>query len=56
MITHRVRKERRNGIMRVSTRVEYGMIALTDIAINCEDGSSVSTSDISERQSISQKY
>lgn len=42
--------------MRVSTRVEYGMIALTDIAINCEDGSSVSTSDISERQSISQKY
>ena len=42
--------------MRVSTRVEYGMIALTDIAINCEDGSSVSTSDISERQRISQKY
>ena len=42
--------------MRVSTRVEYGLVALTDIAIHCADGSSVSTSDISERQNISQKY
>ena len=42
--------------MRVSTRVEYGLIALTDIAMNCTDGCSVSSSEISERQNISQKY
>lgn len=42
--------------MKVSTRVEYGLIALTDIAINCTDGCSVSSAEISERQNISQKY
>ena len=42
--------------MKISTRVEYGRIALTDIAINCTDGCSVSSSEISERQKISQKY
>ncbi len=42
--------------MRVSTKVEYGLLALTDIAIYCEKGTSVSTSEISERQNISQKY
>ncbi len=42
--------------MKVSTRVEYGLIALTDIAINCTDGHTVSSSDISTRQNISQKY
>lgn len=31
--------------MKVSTRVEYGMIALVDIAIHSQDGSSVSTND-----------
>ncbi|MBQ4363388.1 MAG: Rrf2 family transcriptional regulator [Oscillospiraceae bacterium] len=42
--------------MKISTRVEYGLIALTDIAMNCTDGCSVSSSEISERQNISQKY
>lgn len=42
--------------MKVSTRVEYGLIALTDIAMHSEDGKTVSSADISERQSISQKY
>ena len=42
--------------MRVSTRVEYGMLALTDIALHSENGSSVSAPDIAERQGISQKY
>lgn len=42
--------------MKFSTRVEYGMIALTDIALHSESGSSVSAPDIAERQGISQKY
>ena len=42
--------------MKVSTRVEYGMLALTDIAMNAGNGSSVSGADIAERQDISQKY
>jgi len=42
--------------MKVSTRVEYGMLALTDIALYSGDGSSVSTPEIAERQGISQKY
>ena len=42
--------------MKVSTRVEYGMLALTDIALHSENGSSVSAPDIAERQGISQKY
>ena len=42
--------------MKVSTRVEYGMLALTDIALYSENGSSVSAPDIAERQNISQKY
>lgn len=42
--------------MKVSTRVEYGMLALTDIAMHSESGSSVSAPDIAERQGISQKY
>jgi len=42
--------------MKVSTRVEYGLIALTDIVINCEKGSSVSAPDIAQRQNISHKY
>ena len=25
-------------MMKISTRVEYGLIALADIAINCKDG------------------
>lgn len=42
--------------MKISTRVEYGLIALTDIAINSENGKAVSSADISDRQKISQKY
>ena len=42
--------------MKVSTRVEYGMLALTDIALYAEKGSSVSAPEIAERENISQKY
>ena len=42
--------------MKVSTRVEYGMLALADIAIHSEGGTSVSAPDIAERQDISRKY
>ena len=42
--------------MRISTRVEYGMLALADIALYSGEGSSVSAPDIAERQGISQKY
>ncbi len=42
--------------MKVSTRVEYGMLALTDIALYAGEGNSVSGPDIAERQGISQKY
>lgn len=42
--------------MKVSTKVEYGMLALTDIALYSDNGSSVSAPDIAERQNISQKY
>ena len=42
--------------MKVSTRVEYGLIALADIVIHCENGQSVSAPDIAKRQNISHKY
>ena len=42
--------------MKVSTRVEYGMLALTDIALYSENGTSVSAPEIAERQNISHKY
>lgn len=42
--------------MIVSTRVEYGLMALLDIASHSENDVSVSTTDIAERQNISQKY
>ena len=42
--------------MKVSTRVEYGMLALTDIALYSDNGSSISAPEIAERQKISQKY
>ncbi len=38
--------------MKVSTRVEYGVIALVDIALYSEDGNSVSTIDIAKRDRI----
>ena len=42
--------------MKVSTRVEYGVIALVDIALYSENGNSVSTIDIAKREGISKKY
>ena len=42
--------------MRVSTRVEYGLIALMDIALHSENGSCVATWEIARRQNISKKY
>ena len=42
--------------MKISTRVEYGILALTDIAMYSEYGTSVSAPDIAVRQNISQKY
>ena len=42
--------------MKFSTRVEYGILALTDIALYSEKGSSVSAPEIAEREGISQKY
>ena len=42
--------------MKITTRVEYGIAALADIAIHSADGGKVSTPEISQRQQISQKY
>lgn len=42
--------------MKVSTRVEYGLIALTDIVIHSGEGTSVSAPEIAQRQRISHKY
>lgn len=42
--------------MKISTRVQYGMLALVDIALYSENGTAVSGPEIAERQDISQKY
>ena len=42
--------------MKVSTRVEYGLIALMDIVIYGENGESVSALEIAQRENISHKY
>lgn len=42
--------------MKVSTKVQYGMLALVDIALYSENGTAVSGPEIAERQDISQKY
>ena len=42
--------------MRVSARVEYGLIALTDIVLYGENGAVVSGPDIAQRENISHKY
>ena len=42
--------------MKLSTKVEYGMAALADIAMHSRNGQKVSTSEIAQRQQISQKY
>lgn len=47
---------RHENIMKISSKVECGIIALVDIAINSKDGKVVSIADISGRQNISAKY
>ena len=42
--------------MKISTKVECGIIALIDIAIHSENGEAVAVSSISNRQNISVKY
>lgn len=42
--------------MKISTKVECGIIALIDIAIHSENGEAVAVSSISKRQNISVKY
>ncbi|MBP3272829.1 MAG: Rrf2 family transcriptional regulator [Ruminococcus sp.] len=42
--------------MKVSTKVELGIVALADIAIYSEEGCTVSSAEISQRRGISQKY
>ena len=42
--------------MKINTKVELDIVALTDIAIHSEDGQTVRYSDIAQRQNISHKY
>jgi Rrf2 family protein len=42
--------------MKVSTKVEYGIIAIMDIAMYSEDNQSVTSLQISERHGISKKF
>jgi Rrf2 family protein len=42
--------------MKISSKVECGVVALIDIAINSSNGSAVTVSNISGRQNISAKY
>lgn len=52
-----IRPEFRHGkLMKISTKVECGIIALVDIAINSGSGKTVSIAGISSRQNISAKY
>ena len=42
--------------MKISTKVEYGLVALIDIAMNSSSGDVVTVISISERQGISKNY
>ena len=42
--------------MKVSTKVEYGLIAIIDVAINSEENKSVNSVQIAERHGISKKF
>jgi Rrf2 family protein len=42
--------------MKVSTKVEYGIIAIMDIAMHSEESQSVTSLQISERHGISKKF
>ncbi len=42
--------------MKISTRVEFGIIAIIDIASHSLNGNAVTTPEIAKRQNISKKY
>lgn len=42
--------------MKISTKVEFGIIAIIDIASNSQNGNAVTTPEIAKRQNISKKY
>lgn len=42
--------------MKFTTKAEYGLIALADIAIHSEQGEKATTIEIAQRQNISHKY
>lgn len=42
--------------MKISTKVEFGIIAIIDIATYSKNGSAVTTPEIAKRQNISKKY
>lgn len=42
--------------MKISTKVEFGIIAITDIAVYSKNGCSVTVPDIAGRHNISKKY
>ncbi|MFR1501816.1 MAG: RrF2 family transcriptional regulator [Ruminococcus sp.] len=48
--------ERGGSTIKISTKVECGIIALIDIALHSENGEAVAVSSISKRQNISVKY
>lgn len=48
--------ERGGCTIKISTKVECGIIALIDIALHSENGEAVAVSSISNRQNISVKY
>lgn len=48
--------ERRDCLIRISTKVTCGILALMDIALYEEDGKPVSVTSISKRQNLSMKY
>lgn len=42
--------------MKISTKVEFGIIAIIDIAAHSQNGTAVTTPEIAKRQNISKKY
>jgi len=42
--------------MKVSTKGRYGLKAMVDLAVHCDDGSCVSLKSIAEREGISEAY
>ena len=48
--------ERQEANVRFTTKAEYGLAALADIAIHSEQGEKATTYEIAQRQNISHKY